>query len=89
MAFFTNCFANDLVSVRLVQSEEIGYLQFSEDLHIMIVLIESENDNNELVFGGVHQITHERIVVVVEFVRIEAVIYEMFVEIASKLFHRI
>jgi len=26
MAFFTNCFANDLVSVRLVQSEEIGYL---------------------------------------------------------------
>jgi len=55
----------------------------------MIVLIESENDYNELVFGGVHQITHERIVVVVEFVRIEAVIYEMFVEIASKLFHRI
>ena len=53
------------------------------------MLIESENSYHKLIFGWIDKIPHERIVIVVEVVRIESVVYEVFVKISSKLLHRI
>jgi hypothetical protein len=53
----------------------------------MRMLVEPKNDDHKLIFGWVNKITHEWVVVVVKFMRIETVVYEVFVKIASKLLH--
>ena len=67
----------------------LHYIDLSKDFNFACVFIEPEDNDKKVVFAGVNEISHERIVVVVKFVWVKAEVYEIFVETSSKLFQAI